>query len=99
VPGNQYFIRVWLKLFDFKMFSEADELSRHGSPVKILMTLNIAERVEVIPIVILVDSAQSEQGLSAVDRPKHAGQLAAIFDEVAAGAFDEAGADVIPKNL
>jgi len=52
--------------------------------------------MEVIPIIILVDGAQSEQGLSAVDCPKHAGQLAAVFDEVAAGAFDDACANRPP---
>ena len=57
------------------------------------MTLSTTERMEVIPIIILVDGAQSEQGFGAVDSPKHARQLTAILDEVATGAFDDARAD------
>ena len=57
------------------------------------MTLSTTERMEVIPIIILVDGAQSEQGFSTFDCPKHAGQFATVFDEMATGAFDDAGAD------
>lgn len=57
------------------------------------MTLNTAERVEIIPIVILVDGTQGEQCFSARHGPAHARQFATIFDEVATGTFDHAGTD------
>lgn len=75
------------------MFCEVDEIGWYGCPIELLMTLSMTERMEGIPIIIFVDGAQSEQGLSAVDCPKYAGQLAAVFDEVAAGAFDGACAN------
>jgi hypothetical protein len=64
-----------------------------GVPIELLITLNNTERMKVIPIIILVGGAQSEQGFSAIDYPKHAGQFAPVFDEMATGAFDDAGAD------
>jgi len=61
--------------------------------VKTLMLLKLMESLVGIPILIDAHSPQVKESLSASEGPTHAGTFHAIFDEMAASAFDDASAD------
>ena len=46
-----------------------------------------------VPVVVGEDDAEAEDGFGAVGAPAGAGDVHAVFDQVAAGAFDDAGGD------
>src|SRR5690349_12219778 len=46
-----------------------------------------------VPVVVGEDDAEVEDGFGAVGAPAGAGDVHAVFDQVAAGAFDDAGGD------
>ncbi len=57
IAGHIQFKSVWLNLFDFTAFSKVDEVGWHGCVIGLLMMLSTTERMEAIPILVLVGSA------------------------------------------